>query len=133
MAKRDYYETLGLAKNATEAELKQAYRRQAMKFHPDRNPGDPKAEAAFKEIKEAWEVLKDPRKRAAYDSSATPASAVPARGPASAPGALSATSSAKCSAIFSAPGGAAGRACFAALTCATRPSWNWNRLRLATR
>jgi molecular chaperone DnaJ len=67
MAKRDYYETLGLAKNATEAELKQAYRRQAMKFHPDRNPGDPKAEAAFKEIKEAWEVLKDPRKRAAYD------------------------------------------------------------------
>ncbi len=67
MAKRDYYETLGLAKNATEAELKQAYRRLAMKFHPDRNPGDPQAEIAFKEIKEAWEVLKDPRKRAAYD------------------------------------------------------------------
>ena len=67
MAKRDYYETLGLAKNATEAELKQAYRRLAMKFHPDRNPGDPQAEVAFKEIKEAWEVLKDPRKRAAYD------------------------------------------------------------------
>ena len=67
MAKRDYYETLGLPRNATEAELKQAYRRLAMKFHPDRNPGDPAAEAAFKEVKEAWEVLKDPRKRAAYD------------------------------------------------------------------
>lgn len=67
MAKRDYYEVLGLARNATEAELKQAYRRLAMKLHPDRNPGDPESEAAFKEIKEAWEVLKDPRKRAAYD------------------------------------------------------------------
>lgn len=67
MAKRDYYEALGLQRNATEAELKQAYRRLAMKFHPDRNPGDPETEAAFKEIKEAWEVLKDPRKRAAYD------------------------------------------------------------------
>lgn len=67
MAKRDYYEALGLPRNATEAELKQAYRRLAMKFHPDRNPGDPEAESAFKEIKEAWEVLKDPRKRAAYD------------------------------------------------------------------
>ena len=67
MAKRDYYEVLGLARNATEAELKQAYRRLAMRHHPDRNPGDPESEAAFKEIKEAWEVLKDPRKRAAYD------------------------------------------------------------------
>lgn len=67
MAKRDYYEVLGLPRNATEAELKQAYRRLAMKFHPDRNPGDPEAEAAFKEVKEAWEVLKEPRKRAAYD------------------------------------------------------------------
>jgi molecular chaperone DnaJ len=67
MAKRDYYEVLGLARNATEAELKKAYRRLAMKYHPDRNPGDPDAEAAFKEVKEAWEILKDPRKRAAYD------------------------------------------------------------------
>jgi molecular chaperone DnaJ len=67
MAKRDYYEALGVPRNATEAELKQAYRRLAMKFHPDRNPGDPQAEASFKEAKEAWEVLKDPRKRAAYD------------------------------------------------------------------
>jgi len=67
MAQRDYYEVLGLPRNATEAELKQAYRRLAMKYHPDRNPGDADAEAAFKEVKEAWEVLKDPRKRAAYD------------------------------------------------------------------
>jgi len=67
MAKRDYYEVLGLARNATEAELKKTYRRLAMKYHPDRNPDDPEAEVAFKEVKEAWEVLKDPRKRAAYD------------------------------------------------------------------
>jgi molecular chaperone DnaJ len=67
MAKRDYYEVLGLPRNATEAELRQAYRRLAMKFHPDRNPGDPDSEASFKQVKEAWEVLKDPRKRAAYD------------------------------------------------------------------
>ncbi|VFN03663.1 MAG: molecular chaperone DnaJ [Candidatus Kentron sp. G] len=67
MAKRDYYETLGLARNASEGELKKAYRRLAMKYHPDRNPDDKKAEENFKECKEAYEVLSDPRKRAAYD------------------------------------------------------------------
>src|SRR3569832_7590 len=67
MAKRDYYEILGVARNASEAELKKAYRRLAMKHHPDRNPDDDKAEEQFKEAKEAYEVLCDPRKRAAYD------------------------------------------------------------------
>src|SRR3569623_1908238 len=67
MAKRDYYEILGVARNASEAELKKAYRRLAMKHHPDRIPDDDKAEEQFKEAKEAYEVLCDPRKRAAYD------------------------------------------------------------------
>jgi len=67
MAKRDYYEVLGVAKNASEAELKKAYRRLAMKFHPDRNPGDSDAELHFKEAKEAYEILCNPQKRAAYD------------------------------------------------------------------
>lgn len=67
MSKRDYYEALGVSRTATEAELKKAYRRLAMKFHPDRNQGDDAAEANFKEAKEAYEVLSDARKRAAYD------------------------------------------------------------------
>ncbi len=69
MSKRDYYEVLGIQKNASEAEIKKAYRRLAMKHHPDRNTGD-KAEAAeksFKESKEAYEILSDAQKRAAYD------------------------------------------------------------------
>lgn len=67
MAERDYYEILGVAPNASEGDLKQAYRRMAMKYHPDRNPGDREAEIRFKEVKEAYEVLTDPQKRAAYD------------------------------------------------------------------
>ncbi|HRF63090.1 MAG TPA: molecular chaperone DnaJ [Candidatus Competibacter sp.] len=67
MSKRDYYETLNVARNASEAEIKQAYRRLAMKYHPDRNPGDKVAEESFKEAKEAYEVLADSRKRVAYD------------------------------------------------------------------
>jgi len=67
MAKKDYYEVLGVARNAPEAEIKKAYRRLAMKHHPDRNPDDKGAEARFKEANEAYEVLTDPQKRAAYD------------------------------------------------------------------
>ncbi|MGH8511406.1 MAG: molecular chaperone DnaJ [Gammaproteobacteria bacterium] len=67
MAKRDYYEVLSVPRNATESDLKTAYRRLAMKHHPDRNPGDRAAEEQFKEAKEAYEILTDARKRAAYD------------------------------------------------------------------
>ncbi|HTY49696.1 MAG TPA: molecular chaperone DnaJ [Steroidobacteraceae bacterium] len=67
MSKRDYYRILDLPKTATEADIKKAYRRLAMKYHPDRNPGDAEAEERFKEAKEACEVLSDASKRAAYD------------------------------------------------------------------
>jgi len=67
MSKRDYYEVLGVSRNASEAELKKAYRRAAQKHHPDRNPDDKQSEENFKECKEAWEVLSDSQKRAAYD------------------------------------------------------------------
>ena len=67
MAKQDYYEILGVSKTAEEREIKKAYKRLAMKYHPDRNQGDKEAEAKFKEIKEAYEVLTDAQKRAAYD------------------------------------------------------------------
>ena len=67
MSKRDYYKVLDVPKTATEAEIKKAYRRLAMKYHPDRNPGDAEAEERFKEAKEAYEVLTEPSKRAAYD------------------------------------------------------------------
>jgi len=68
MAKEDFYKLLGVEKNASDAEIKKSYRRMAMKFHPDRNTSDPKkAEEQFKRVKEAYEVLSDPKKRAAYD------------------------------------------------------------------
>ncbi|MCK8045715.1 molecular chaperone DnaJ [Shewanella sp. 1CM18E] len=67
MSKRDYYEVLGVGRDASEREIKKAYKRLAMKFHPDRNPGDKEAEANFKEAKEAYEILTDGDKKAAYD------------------------------------------------------------------
>jgi molecular chaperone DnaJ len=67
MAKKDYYEVLGVNKDASEEDIKKSYRKLAMKWHPDRNPDNPKAEEHFKEAKEAYEILSDSQKRAAYD------------------------------------------------------------------
>ncbi|MHC4299893.1 MAG: molecular chaperone DnaJ [Planctomycetota bacterium] len=67
MAKRDYYEVLGVGRDASAEDIKRVYRRQAMKYHPDKNPDDKEAEAKFKECAEAYEVLSDPNKRQRYD------------------------------------------------------------------
>ena len=67
MAKRDYYDVLGVTRDSPEADVKKAYRRLAMKFHPDRNPDDHNAEDKFKEATEAYDVLTNEEKRAAYD------------------------------------------------------------------
>ncbi len=67
MAKRDYYEILGISQNASDAEIKKAYRQAALKYHPDRNPGDKQAEEKFKDAAAAYEILSDPEKRREYD------------------------------------------------------------------
>jgi molecular chaperone DnaJ len=67
MGKRDYYEVLGISKEATKDEIKKAYRKQALKYHPDKNPGDKKSEENFKEAAEAYEVLSNDEKKARYD------------------------------------------------------------------
>lgn len=63
----DYYEVLGISRSATPEEIKKAYRKSALKYHPDKNPGDPEAETRFKEVSEAYEVLNDSKKRELYD------------------------------------------------------------------
>ena len=65
--KEDFYDILGISKNATAAEIKKAYRKKAIEYHPDKNPGDAKAEEMFKKAAEAYEVLSDPDKKARYD------------------------------------------------------------------
>ncbi|PSU58317.1 molecular chaperone DnaJ, partial [Photobacterium aphoticum] len=67
MSKRDFYEVLGVSRDTSERDIKKAYKRLAMKFHPDRNQGDAEAAEKFKEVKHAYEILTDPQKRAAYD------------------------------------------------------------------
>ena len=67
MAKRDYYEVLGVDRGASEEDIKKAYRKKALEYHPDRNPNNPEAETKFKEAAEAYDVLRDPDKRARYD------------------------------------------------------------------
>ncbi len=82
MSKRDYYEVLGADRNASEEEIKKAYRKLALKYHPDRNPHDKTSEDKFKELGEAYEVLIDPQTRAAYDQYGHAAFGARARGPA---------------------------------------------------
>ncbi len=86
MAKRDYYEILGVSRTCTERELKVAFRKLAKQYHPDANPDDPDAEEKFKEINEAYEVLRDPQKRAAYDRYGHAAFGNGAGGPGGGPG-----------------------------------------------
>lgn len=130
MAKRDYYEVLGVERGASEAELKKAYRRLAMKYHPDRNPDDKEAEEKFKEANEAYEVLSDASKRSAYDQYGH-AGVDPSMGGGAGFGAGSANFSdisAMCSATSSVAVAAARAAVrSAAATCATPWSWTWKR------
>ena len=128
MAKRDYYEVLGVDRDADDEEIKKAYRKLALKFHPDRNPNDKTAEEKFKELGEAYEVLIDPQTRAAYDQYGHAAFDPRARARGPAASTIRRTFSAKSSATpafsrtFSAAANAAPAARNAATICAT--TWN---------
>ena len=131
MAKRDYYEVLGINRDATEEDIKKAYRKHAMKWHPDRNPDNPKAEEHFKEAKEAYEVLADGNKRAAYDQFGH-AGIDPHAGGGAGPGAgFGDIFSDIFSDIFGGGRGGA-RPCSAAPTCATTWSSRSSRRRTAS-
>src|SRR3978361_915677 len=107
-AKPDYYKTLGVGKGASEEEIKKAYRKQARKYHPDRNPGDKRAEERFKEISQAHDVLGDPEKRKAYDRSGGPFGAFNVPGGGFDPGAMAGNVSDILSNLFGGGGGGAG-------------------------
>ena len=132
MAKADYYESLGVGRDANAGDLKSAYRKAAMRYHPDRNPDNAEAEAKFKEINEAYEVLKDDQKRAAYDRFGHAAFELGVRADlAAGPAGLIShrvlrTSSTRCSATLAAhDAAAAGGLPRAATTCVTTLRFRW--------
>ena len=136
MAKRDYYEVLGVGKTADDDEIKKAYRKLAMKHHPDRNQGDARAsEAKFKEVKEAYEMLTEPNKRAAYDRFGH-AGVDPAAGGQGGQGfgGFSDAFGDIFEGIFGGGGAdAAAPMCIAVPTCATTWRSRWSRQRAATK
>src|SRR5436190_19908583 len=104
MAKQDFYDILGVAKSADADTLKRAYRKLAMQYHPDRNPGDKSAEHKFKDISEAYDILKDDQKRAAYDRFGHAAFDGGSRGPGDVAGGFSGGFAGVCEEMFGAVG-----------------------------